>query len=93
VNISLITRSLRAVQLSAGVLGRAGESGQKKRMEAAAKGEITWETPRDLLTWHDDQQKLLRERSKEARERANPNLERAEKVVQTKEELLDLDRL
>ncbi|KAL8931661.1 MAG: hypothetical protein Q9211_006808 [Gyalolechia sp. 1 TL-2023] len=35
--------SLRCVQLIAGVLGRAGEEGQKRRKEKARRGEVTYE--------------------------------------------------
>jgi small subunit ribosomal protein S2 len=41
--------SLRCIQLIAGVLGRAGEIGQKKRKEAAERGQIEWESPEYLL--------------------------------------------
>ncbi|EOA89801.1 hypothetical protein ACJQWK_02483 [Exserohilum turcicum] len=34
--------SLRCIQVIAGVLGRAGETGQKQRLAAAARGEITF---------------------------------------------------
>ncbi|QSZ32015.1 hypothetical protein DSL72_001584 [Monilinia vaccinii-corymbosi] len=34
--------SLRCIQLIAGVLGRAGEEGQRKRLEAAKEGIVTW---------------------------------------------------
>ena len=34
--------SLRCIQVIAGVLGRAGEAGQKQRLEAAERGEITY---------------------------------------------------
>lgn len=40
--------SLRSIQVIAGVLGRAGEAGQKKRIEAAQNGEITWQPPPGL---------------------------------------------
>jgi small subunit ribosomal protein S2 len=36
------------MQVIAGVLGRAGEAGQKKRLEAAKKGDITWLPPPGL---------------------------------------------
>jgi small subunit ribosomal protein S2 len=39
---------LRCIQVIAGVLGRAGEAGQKKRLEAAKKGDITWLPPPGL---------------------------------------------
>jgi small subunit ribosomal protein S2 len=38
----LTTTSLRCIQVIAGVLGRAGEAGQKQRLAAAAKGDITY---------------------------------------------------
>lgn len=40
--------SLRATALISGVLGRAGERGQKRRLEAAQRGEVTWKTPADV---------------------------------------------
>jgi small subunit ribosomal protein S2 len=40
--------SIRCIQVIAGVLGRAGEEGQKKRLEAAKSGEITWLPPPGL---------------------------------------------
>ncbi|KAL6877334.1 ribosomal protein S2 [Trichoderma longibrachiatum] len=40
--------SLRSMALVAGVLGRAGEAGQKRRLQDAARGEISWETSPDL---------------------------------------------
>jgi small subunit ribosomal protein S2 len=39
---------LRCIQVIAGVLGRAGEAGQKKRLEAAKNGDITWLPPPGL---------------------------------------------
>jgi hypothetical protein len=40
--------SLRCIQVIAGVLGRAGEQGQQKRLEAAKTGTITWLPPPGL---------------------------------------------
>ncbi|KAE8448003.1 hypothetical protein EG329_009926 [Mollisiaceae sp. DMI_Dod_QoI] len=40
--------SLRCIQVIAGVLGRAGESGQKKRLQAAETGKVTWLPPTGL---------------------------------------------
>lgn len=40
--------SLRCIQVIAGVLGRAGEEGQRKRLEAARTGEVTWLPPPGL---------------------------------------------
>ncbi|KAH9880147.1 hypothetical protein J1614_002173 [Plenodomus biglobosus] len=41
--------SLRCIQVIAGVLGRAGEAGQKQRLAAAAKGEITYRPAQGLV--------------------------------------------
>ncbi|KAF2629882.1 ribosomal protein S2 [Macroventuria anomochaeta] len=41
--------SLRCIQVIAGVLGRAGEAGQKQRLAAAAQGEITYRPARGLV--------------------------------------------
>lgn len=40
--------SLRCIQVIAGVLGRAGEDGQRKRLEKARTGEVTWLPPPGL---------------------------------------------
>lgn len=36
------------MQLVAGVLGRAGEEGQRKRLEAAKTGQVTWQPPQGM---------------------------------------------
>jgi small subunit ribosomal protein S2 len=41
-HVILTLYSLRCIQVVAGVLGRAGEAGQKLRLAAAAKGDITY---------------------------------------------------
>jgi small subunit ribosomal protein S2 len=43
------SRSLRCIQVIAGVLGRAGEAGQKQRLAAAAQGRITYRPTRGLV--------------------------------------------
>jgi len=45
----LISHSLRCIQVIAGVLGRAGEAGQKQRLEAAAKGVVTYRPAKGLV--------------------------------------------
>lgn len=42
---------MRSIALIGGVLGRAGQRGQQRRKEAAEKGEVLWDTPKDLLTY------------------------------------------
>lgn len=41
---------MRCTNLIAGVLGRAGETGRKKRLEAAARGERAHASP-ELMEW------------------------------------------
>lgn len=48
-SITLISSSLRCIQVIAGVLGRAGEAGQKARLEAAERGHLTFQPDRRLF--------------------------------------------
>jgi small subunit ribosomal protein S2 len=48
-SIILTQHSLRCIQVVAGVLGRAGEAGQKQRLAAAAKGTITYRPAEGLV--------------------------------------------
>lgn len=43
--------SLRSVSVIAGVLGRAGEQGQKRRKADAGRGLCTWNNPPDIEKW------------------------------------------
>ncbi|KAK4641715.1 hypothetical protein QC761_503230 [Podospora bellae-mahoneyi] len=43
--------SLRSVALIAGVLGRAGERGQQRRLADAEKGVVKWQTPKDVFSF------------------------------------------
>jgi small subunit ribosomal protein S2 len=45
----LTAYSLRCIQVIAGVLGRAGEAGQKQRLAAAANGTITYQPATGLV--------------------------------------------
>ncbi|KAH8819445.1 ribosomal protein S2, flavodoxin-like domain-containing protein [Xylogone sp. PMI_703] len=61
--------SLRCVQLIASILGRAGEEGNKKRLEAAKSGKVTWTPPSDLgppVTAKEREEKLQKRMSKRA---------------------------
>ncbi|KAF2870995.1 ribosomal protein S2, flavodoxin-like domain-containing protein [Massariosphaeria phaeospora] len=49
--------SIRCIQVIAGVLGRAGELGQKQRFDAAAKGVITYRPAKDLTMPEQDTSK------------------------------------
>ena len=72
--------SLRCIQLIAGVLGRAGEAGQAKRKEAAARNEVTWLPPPGLgkpVTEEDirraEAEKAAEKKEAEDRDRAREN--------------------
>ncbi|RQM06228.1 hypothetical protein DH86_00003322 [Scytalidium sp. 3C] len=61
--------SLRCVQLIAGILGRAGEEGNNKRLEAARTGKVTWTPTPDLgppVTKEEKEAKLQMRLSKRA---------------------------
>jgi hypothetical protein len=45
--------SLRSVTLIAGVLGRAGQRGQQRRLADANDGIVTWDTPNDVAKFVD----------------------------------------
>jgi hypothetical protein len=81
------------VQLIAGILGRAGEAGQRKRLEAAERGDVTWETPRHLTEWNKEQFLLDKERALEAKKLLDPQKgQLPEKLAKTKEDLLMMDQ-
>jgi hypothetical protein len=52
--------SLRAATLIAGVLGRAGERGQKRRLKDAEKGEVTWRNPTEVQKFLEIQEAIKR---------------------------------
>jgi small subunit ribosomal protein S2 len=57
---------LRSIQLIAGVLGRAGQSGQKKRKEAAKSGKVEWETAGYVREWIEESPEIQAEIRKRA---------------------------
>lgn len=60
----MVRISIRCIEVIAGVLGRAGEEGQKKRLEAAKTGRVTWSPPDGLGAPYDEaeeQRKLNKE--------------------------------
>jgi len=59
--------SIRCIQVIAGVLGRAGESGQKKRLEAAKRGETTWLPPVGLGAPKDEEEEKRKAASRVVR--------------------------
>ncbi|KAJ5046297.1 uncharacterized protein L3040_003544 [Drepanopeziza brunnea f. sp. 'multigermtubi'] len=75
--------SLRCIQVIAGVLGRAGEEGQRKRLAAAQTGESTWLPPQGLGKPYDEEEEkkkkqeaeMLAKAKSRAEERAKMSLE------------------
>lgn len=55
------------------VLGRAGEQGQKRRMEDAKNGKVTWDTPSEIKQFIETQQKRARWAKRAAQEEAAAN--------------------
>ncbi|KAK7968642.1 ribosomal protein S2 [Apiospora saccharicola] len=62
--------SLRCLAVIGSVLGRAGEQGQKRRMEDAKNGKVTWETPSEIKQFMEIQQKRARWSKRAAEEEA-----------------------
>ncbi|KFY19677.1 hypothetical protein V491_04290, partial [Pseudogymnoascus sp. VKM F-3775] len=60
--------SLRCTHLIAGVLGRAGQIGQKKRAEAAKNGTVAWETADYLKEWFAQESEAANEAKKKSTE-------------------------
>ncbi|SPQ24457.1 21080ea4-f04f-4601-98a4-d2bfe25ac136 [Thermothielavioides terrestris] len=81
--------SLRAVTLIAGVLGRAGERGQQRRLAAANEGIVTWRNPDEvaLFIQKDADRKLTA--AKAAAEEAMATGELDEKPLQREDFLTD----
>ena len=77
-NLQSLTRtysSLRCLAVIGSVLGRAGEQGQKRRAEAAANGQVTWDTPSEIKQYLKitAQRRLWTERAaREEAEKAKP---------------------
>lgn len=55
----------------AGVLGRAGQRGQRRRLKAAETGEVTWQNPTDVGKFITLDAKLKRAEKKKAMEEAS----------------------
>ncbi|KZM25026.1 uncharacterized protein EKO05_0009445 [Ascochyta rabiei] len=59
--------SLRCIQVIAGVLGRAGEAGQKRRLAAAARGHVTYRPVEGLIAPDKDEREAQAARGEEGR--------------------------
>ncbi|KAK1767474.1 37S ribosomal protein, mitochondrial [Phialemonium atrogriseum] len=64
--------SLRAVAVIGGVLGRAGQRGQRRRLKDAENGIVTWENPTDISKFI-----ALEQAAKEAAEKAEKKMAKA----------------
>jgi small subunit ribosomal protein S2 len=94
---------LRCIQVIAGVLGRAGEQGQKLRLKAAEQGVVTYTPAADLKppTTNSSvasqlQQSIAKRREEAAREGALPNSDLITQVIRMEdyddlEEFEDMD--
>lgn len=85
--------SLRSVALIAGVLGRAGERGQQRRLAEAEQGVVTWENPRDVNDFivRDAEAKALEEAKAMSQATEDGSLE--EKPLQREDFLTDSEVL
>ncbi|KAL2260523.1 hypothetical protein VTK26DRAFT_5434 [Humicola hyalothermophila] len=78
--------SLRAATLIAGVLGRAGERGQQRRLADAENGIVTWNTPPDIAQFI-----MAKQAEAEALEEAQRQMgtEYSERAPLTREEFMN----
>lgn len=77
--------SIRCVQLIAAVLGRAAEAGQKKRLDAAKKGVVTWQTPLEYKEWAQNDEEWVK-RMKAERDAKFKVIEEAKEAAIREEE-------
>ncbi|KAH6891053.1 ribosomal protein S2, flavodoxin-like domain-containing protein [Thelonectria olida] len=66
--------SLRSMGVVAGVLGRAGEAGQKRRLADAARNKISWNNPEDIERHMRKETKLVIEERKAVMGRVQQNV-------------------
>lgn len=79
--------SLRSVTLIAGILGRAGQRGQQRRLADANDGIVTWNTPNDVAKF------IERDAAEKARDVAKSAGSAAEEPTLTREDFLTDDEL
>ncbi len=73
--------SLRSVALIAGVLSRAGEIGQKRRLRDAEAGIVTWETPVEVAHYMDQRSRRSSGAAAESRTRTRPHILAGGKIL------------
>ncbi|KAL2020321.1 hypothetical protein VTK56DRAFT_8549 [Thermocarpiscus australiensis] len=81
--------SLRSIALIAGVLGRAGERGQQRRLADANEGVVTWTTPRDIAHFIDKEAMAKAEEEEEAIKKAKADGTLDEKPLQREDFMTD----
>lgn len=79
--------SLRSVTLIAGILGRAGQRGQQRRLADANEGIVTWSTPNDVAKF------IERDAAEKARNVAKSAEGPVEEPTLTREDFLTDDEL
>ncbi|KAJ4365632.1 hypothetical protein N0V83_008252 [Neocucurbitaria cava] len=84
--------SLRCIQVIAGVLGRAGEAGQKQRLNAAARGEITYRPARGLVLGEESEEADSPEAAAST-EKVGAEESRLERIMPLEEGLEDSNEL
>lgn len=65
--------SLRCLAVIGSVLGRAGETGQNRRLEDAKKGIVAWETPLDVQRFMQLQRDIANNEAANEARHVNPD--------------------
>lgn len=71
----LTVHSLRAMAVVGGVLGRAGQRGQQRRVEDAKKGRVPWHNPHDIVQYMQRENKAAIAERKSVMGRMQHNVE------------------
>lgn len=72
--LTFLFSSLRSTAVIAGVLGRAGEIGYKRRLKHSERGQVSWKTPQDVERYMQTQATEVMARRKEVMGTEQQNL-------------------